>query len=81
MSFVNDLVNQVMSNFVFRCQHLLPGQTLLDACIIVIPYSTLANVSPIWGYQVLRGDGSILIPRRINRDWLKPSMAVSNSLQ
>lgn len=69
-----------MSNFVLRCQHLLPGQTLLGACIIVIPCSTFANVSPLWGSQVLRGDGSILIPRRINHDWLKPSMAVSNSL-
>lgn len=69
-----------MSNFVLRCHHLLPGLILLGACIIVIPYSTLANVSSIWGYEVLRGDGSILIPRRINHDWFKPSMAVSNSL-
>lgn len=31
-------------------------------------------------YHVLRGDGSILSPRRVNHEWVKPFLVISNFL-
>ena len=80
MSFVNDLSSPGHAQL---CIEITSFATWTDSVMHLhnsVPYSTLASVTPVLGFQMLRGDGSILLPRRINQNWMKPSMAVANAL-